>query len=72
MSQLSWNQALSALPGRCDTLVIGAGPAGSACARVLAQAGREVMLIDAQPFPREKAWCPTATPLSGAWAFMTR
>jgi menaquinone-9 beta-reductase len=54
MSQPSWNQALCALPERCDTLVIGAGPAGSACARVLAQAGCEVMLIDAQTFPRDK------------------
>jgi geranylgeranyl reductase family protein len=49
-----WNQALGALPERCDTLVVGAGPAGSACARVLAQAGREVALVDAQAFPRDK------------------
>ena len=35
-------------------LVVGAGPAGSACARTLAQAGREVLLVDAQPFPRDK------------------
>ncbi|MGM9486223.1 NAD(P)/FAD-dependent oxidoreductase [Ideonella sp. YS5] len=49
-----WNQALGALAARCDTLVIGAGPAGSACARVLSQAGRDVTLIDAHPFPRDK------------------
>jgi len=49
-----WNQALGSLAARCDTLVIGAGPAGSACARVLAQAGRDVTLIDAHAFPRDK------------------
>jgi len=42
------------LPSSCEFLVVGAGPAGSACARVLAQAGREVLLIDAQSFPRDK------------------
>ncbi|MDM4766985.1 geranylgeranyl reductase family protein [Pelomonas sp. SE-A7] len=35
---------------RCEVLVVGAGPAGSASARVLAQAGLDVLLIDqAQP-----------------------
>ncbi|MBV8500614.1 MAG: geranylgeranyl reductase family protein [Paucibacter sp.] len=42
------------LPASCDVLVIGAGPAGSAAARVLAGAGREVVLIDSQDFPRDK------------------
>lgn len=42
------------LPSSCEFLVIGAGPAGSACARWLAQAGREVVLVDAHSFPREK------------------
>lgn len=37
-----------------DVLIIGAGPAGSACARLLAQAGRDVWLVDAQAFPRDK------------------
>lgn len=45
---------MSALPQRCDVLVVGAGPAGSACARVLAQSGRDVVLVDAQAFPRDK------------------
>ena len=35
-------------------LVIGAGPAGSAAARVLAQAGADVVLVDQRAFPREK------------------
>ena len=39
---------------RCDVLVIGAGPAGSACAQVLARAGLDVLLCDRQVFPRDK------------------
>jgi menaquinone-9 beta-reductase len=42
------------LPPSCDVLVIGAGPAGSACATALARAGRDVLLVDAQAFPRDK------------------
>lgn len=42
------------LPTRCDVLVVGAGPAGSACALKLAAAGREVLLVDQQVFPRDK------------------
>ena len=37
-----------------DVLIIGAGPAGSACARVLAQAGLAVMLVDQHPAGRDK------------------
>jgi geranylgeranyl reductase family protein len=47
-------RSAAALPASCDILVVGAGPAGSACARWLAQAGRDVVLVDAQAFPREK------------------
>jgi menaquinone-9 beta-reductase len=42
------------IPSSCDVLVIGAGPAGSACAQRLALAGREVCLVDQQAFPRDK------------------
>ena len=42
------------LPDRCDVLVIGAGPAGSACAHQLAAAGRDVLLVDQHDFPRDK------------------
>ena len=42
------------LPSSCDVLVIGAGPAGAACAQLLAAAGRQVLLVDQQNFPRDK------------------
>jgi geranylgeranyl reductase family protein len=38
----------------CDVLVVGGGPAGSACAQALARAGRDVLLVDQHEFPREK------------------
>lgn len=48
------NRAAAELPAACEVLVVGAGPAGSACARALAQAGRDVVLVDQQAFPRDK------------------
>jgi geranylgeranyl reductase family protein len=39
---------------RADALVIGAGPAGSAAARVFASAGARVVLADRHVFPRDK------------------
>ena len=42
------------IPQHCDVLVIGAGPAGSACALTLAKAGLDVVLADRQAFPRDK------------------
>ncbi len=48
------NRSLEQLPGRCEVLVVGAGPAGSAAARTLALAGRDVVLVDSQAFPRDK------------------
>jgi geranylgeranyl reductase family protein len=41
-------------PATCDVLVIGAGPAGSACAQVLAAGGVDVLLADQHDFPRDK------------------
>jgi geranylgeranyl reductase family protein len=37
-----------------DVLIVGGGPAGSAAARVLAAAGRSVIVIDKAEFPRDK------------------
>jgi len=44
----------SSLPTRCDVLVVGAGPAGSAAAQMLANAGLDVLLVDQHDFPRDK------------------
>lgn len=41
-------------PASCDVLVVGAGPAGSACAQWLARQGLDVVLVDQQDFPRDK------------------
>ncbi|MCP5285114.1 MAG: NAD(P)/FAD-dependent oxidoreductase [Burkholderiaceae bacterium] len=43
-----------ALPTRCDVLVVGAGPAGSACAQALVRAGLQVLVADQHAFPRDK------------------
>jgi len=42
------------LPTRCDVLVVGAGPAGAACAQQLAQAGFDILFVDQHGFPRDK------------------
>ena len=41
-------------PTSCDVLVVGAGPAGSACAQWLARQGMDVVLVDQHTFPRDK------------------
>jgi menaquinone-9 beta-reductase len=46
-------QPASPLPS-CDVLVVGAGPAGSACAQWLARQGLQVVLVDQHDFPRDK------------------
>ena len=43
------------IPRRFDVLVVGAGPAGSTAALVLAHAGASVALLDKAQFPRDKA-----------------
>jgi geranylgeranyl reductase family protein len=48
------NLGIENLPHACDVLVIGAGPAGSAAALVLARAGIDVVLVDQHAFPRDK------------------
>jgi geranylgeranyl reductase family protein len=46
----------------CDVLVVGAGPAGSAIAAALADAGRDVVLVEAHRHPRPKACAEYASP----------
>lgn len=46
----------------CDVLIVGAGPAGSTCARRLMQAGLDVLLLDKQTFPRPKPCAGWITP----------
>ncbi|MFT3663656.1 NAD(P)/FAD-dependent oxidoreductase [Piscinibacter sp.] len=45
---------MAQLPERCDVLVAGAGPAGSAAATLLARGGLDVVLVDQHAFPRDK------------------
>ena len=45
-----------------DVVVIGAGPAGSAAAAWAARSGRDVLVIDGQQFPRDKACGDGLTP----------
>jgi menaquinone-9 beta-reductase len=45
---------LQDFPTSCDVLVIGAGPAGSACAQFLAAGGLRVLMADQHAFPRDK------------------
>src|SRR6266850_5381554 len=47
---------------RADVLIVGGGPAGSTCAAVLAAAGRDVLVVDAAAFPRDKPCGGWVTP----------
>ena len=46
----------------CDVLIVGGGPAGSTCARILHQAGLEVIVMDKKHFPRGKVCAGWITP----------
>ncbi len=46
---------------KCDVIVVGAGPAGAMAATILAQKGRDVLLLDKESFPRDKT-CGDAIP----------
>jgi flavin-dependent dehydrogenase len=47
---------------RCDALVVGGGPGGSTCARVLRQHGWNVLVADRARFPRDKVCAGWLTP----------
>lgn len=47
---------------QCDVLIVGGGPAGSTAARALVTAGLDVMVLDRQPFPRDKVCAGWVTP----------
>jgi menaquinone-9 beta-reductase len=47
---------------RCDAIVVGGGPAGSTCARVLQRAGWDVVVVDRARFPRDKVCAGWVTP----------
>ncbi|MBD3672534.1 MAG: FAD-dependent oxidoreductase, partial [Planctomycetaceae bacterium] len=46
----------------CDVLIVGGGPAGSACARQLVRAGYDVVILDRAEFPRSKTCGGWITP----------
>ena len=47
---------------RCDALIVGGGPAGSTCARMLRLAGWNVIVADRARFPRDKVCGGWVTP----------
>jgi flavin-dependent dehydrogenase len=47
---------------RADVLIVGGGPAGSACATPLVAAGRDVLVVDRAAFPRDKPCAGWITP----------
>jgi menaquinone-9 beta-reductase len=54
-SPSNWNRPVAGTKLDAEVIVAGAGPAGSATALLLAQAGHEVLLLDRASFPRHKA-----------------
>ena len=46
----------------CDVLIVGGGPAGSACAWKLARSGFDVAILDRARFPRDKVCGGWITP----------
>ena len=51
-----------------EVVVVGGGPAGSAVACLLARRGRDVLLLDAARFPRDKVCGESVSP--GAWPLL--
>jgi flavin-dependent dehydrogenase len=55
-----------AVTSRTDVLIVGAGPAGSATAILLAEAGWKVTVVDRARFPRDKACSEFMSPATAA------
>ena len=53
-----------------DVAIVGAGPAGAACAALCAQAGRSTLLLEREVFPREKVCGDCLNP--AAWPTLER
>lgn len=53
-----------------EIIVIGAGPAGSSCAAICADAGKDVLLLDSSRFPRDKVCGDCVNP--SAWPVLNR
>src|SRR5262247_3177988 len=47
---------------RCDVLIVGGGPGGSTCARLLRRGGFDVLIVDQASFPRDKVCAGWITP----------
>ena len=47
---------------RAEVAVVGGGPAGSALAALLARRGHDVLVLDAQRFPRDKVCGESVSP----------
>lgn len=47
---------------RADAVIVGGGPAGSACARTLRRSGWDVLVVDRARFPRDKVCAGWLTP----------
>src|SRR5436309_10131092 len=54
--------ARGSMMDRCDVLIVGGGPSGSACAWKLRRAGLDVVIMDAALFPRDKVCAGWITP----------
>ncbi len=59
---MTGNTSAAPAPSRFDVCIVGAGPAGSTTAYLLARQGRSVVLVDRARFPRDKTCGDGITP----------
>jgi flavin-dependent dehydrogenase len=67
MLSVARGNRMTDMPDGADVVVVGAGIAGSACAAMLAEGGREVLLVDRRSFATAGASWVNGVP---AWAFV--